>query len=292
MVMYAGNMLETRAGRSACDARSAHPTPRVCFARSRAVDTERPKLESIPGTIIPADETVGQCAFATGVAWQAEACCEDRLAPRADGRSGHDSACIRIRDRRRVSDAPQVSASSSGRPRYRADFSERASLQVSRLADQGVRHDRRSTRTITPSTGGQPVDPQGESLGVIGESGSGKTTLARCVLGLEIAVRGHHGSTGRIDATSYARMLRSERRAVRRSVQCVFQDPYTSLNPARIGGCRASRGAGSEVRPSAARSALRTCSSSCAFRASYASRRRMRSRAVSDSASRSHAASR
>ncbi|MFI5934494.1 dipeptide ABC transporter ATP-binding protein [Actinoplanes sp. NPDC051494] len=66
---------------------------------------------------------------------------------------------------------------------------------------------------------------EGETLGIVGESGTGKTTLARMMVGL-IAP-----SSGRItfDGTDIAR-----RRG--RSVQMVFQDPMSSLNPRRTIG--------------------------------------------------------
>jgi microcin C transport system ATP-binding protein len=69
---------------------------------------------------------------------------------------------------------------------------------------------------------------QGETLGVIGESGSGKTTLALAVLGLV-------PSTGeiRVGDRSWARAGKEERRAMRRRIQVVFQDPLSSLSPRR-----------------------------------------------------------
>jgi ABC-type glutathione transport system ATPase component len=68
----------------------------------------------------------------------------------------------------------------------------------------------------------------GETLGLVGESGSGKTTLGRAVLGLAPVSKGHILFEGRdIGLTS-----RKERRALSRDIQVVFQDPYTSLNPA------------------------------------------------------------
>jgi len=68
---------------------------------------------------------------------------------------------------------------------------------------------------------------QGRSLGIVGESGSGKTTLARVLLGLETL------DTGRVSygGTDIASMTRDARKRWRRSVQFVFQDPWSSLNP-------------------------------------------------------------
>jgi microcin C transport system ATP-binding protein len=65
----------------------------------------------------------------------------------------------------------------------------------------------------------------GETLGVIGESGSGKTTLALAVLGLVAA----HGDI-RIGGTPWS-VGSDERRALRRKIQVVFQDPLSSLSP-------------------------------------------------------------
>ena len=66
----------------------------------------------------------------------------------------------------------------------------------------------------------------GETLGVIGESGSGKTTLALAVLNL-VAAQGdiHIGGAPWLGADA------SARRALRRKIQVVFQDPLSSLSP-------------------------------------------------------------
>jgi peptide/nickel transport system ATP-binding protein len=68
---------------------------------------------------------------------------------------------------------------------------------------------------------------QGVNVGLVGESGSGKTTLLRLVLGLARP----SGGTIRFEGTKLDASDGSSMRAYRRSVQTVFQDPYSSLDP-------------------------------------------------------------
>ncbi|WP_018158117.1 dipeptide ABC transporter ATP-binding protein [Demetria terragena] len=68
---------------------------------------------------------------------------------------------------------------------------------------------------------------RGRTTAVVGESGSGKTTVARMALGLEVPTEG----SVRVCGDAVAQAKGTQRRAIRRAMQPVFQDPYASLNP-------------------------------------------------------------
>jgi len=67
----------------------------------------------------------------------------------------------------------------------------------------------------------------GRSLGIVGESGSGKSTILSLLLGLTAPTAG----VVRVQGTALNRRDRPQLRALRRLVQPVFQDPYSSLDP-------------------------------------------------------------
>jgi len=69
--------------------------------------------------------------------------------------------------------------------------------------------------------------PRGGTTALVGESGSGKTTVSRILLGLETPTSGE----ALVDGQSVAGAHGAQRRALRRRLQPVFQDPYASLDP-------------------------------------------------------------
>jgi peptide/nickel transport system ATP-binding protein len=73
---------------------------------------------------------------------------------------------------------------------------------------------------------------KGETIGIVGESGCGKTTLGRCI------VRAIEASSGSVFYTGadgkkidFLKLTTREMKAVRKDIQMIFQDPYSSLDP-------------------------------------------------------------
>lgn len=68
---------------------------------------------------------------------------------------------------------------------------------------------------------------KGESLGLVGESGCGKSTIGRLILGL------HQATSGQIlfNGQDIVKMNKKQLHDMRRDMQIIFQDPFSSLNP-------------------------------------------------------------
>ncbi|GGT05902.1 dipeptide ABC transporter ATP-binding protein [Nonomuraea spiralis] len=217
-VMYAGRVVEQGPGAELAAA-PAHPYTSGLLGALPSVEHTLERLAGIPGGVPRADAVAEVCAFAARCDRATAVCTEARPPLRAIGRDRltacvHDTAGSARTTRPAV--APPA-APAGGEPLLRVE---------------GLRK-RYGAHT---ALGGVSLHVgAGETVGLVGESGSGKTTLARSVLGL-LTPDGGRIRLGGLDVTDRAAMDPRDRARVHRLVQCVFQDPSTSLNPAMTVG--------------------------------------------------------
>jgi peptide/nickel transport system ATP-binding protein len=205
LVMYAGTLLEA-ASPSELAVQPLHPYTAGLLAAEPPLDRRSSHLGGIPGRVPRPDDVPDACIFGPRCDWRAEECAGRRPVLELVGAT-HATACVR-----HVAVAPALAP-----PRVDP---------VSTLAaEDGSGAPLLSVRELAKSFGStRAVDDvsfelrEGRHLAIVGESGSGKTTIARCLLGLETP------TSGTIDGAGDG------------AVQCVFQDPYSSLNPSHTVG--------------------------------------------------------
>ena len=213
VVLYAGSVLETGATQSVEES-PTHPYTRRLIECEPTVDHRMSDLVGIPGSVPRAQEIVGQCAFASRCELADDECRSTRpvLTEVADQ---HSVACLkraqilRHHFESRVASEPERSGEAT---------------EVLRLIDiKRTFAGRRGSAPVKALRGVSITVRAGESVGIVGESGSGKSTLSRIIAGLEVA------DSGTIDFPGQP--PRDPRRPS--PVQVVFQDPSSTLNPAR-----------------------------------------------------------
>ncbi len=229
-VLYAGSVLEV--GDSAVvEAQPLHPYTLGLLLSEPPLDKRLSTLPAMPGSVPSPDLVANSCAFAPRCAWARPVCTARRpsLAPVGPGQ---ESACIRIDEIRDEMRAARAAADTTAHVTVSPPSVDRlvAVDKVTKIfEDTGARGRHVALKDVTLDIG------RNESVGLVGESGSGKTTLARCLVGLERPTDGRIRING-IDAASFDALSRDDLRRVRRTIQIVFQDPYSSLNPVRTVG--------------------------------------------------------
>ena len=227
-VLYAGALLEV-APSAEIEAEPLHPYTLGLLLSEPPGDRRLLALPSIEGTVPEPDDVEEQCPFAARCTWSSGVCVAGptplrRLAP------ARASACVRI-DEIRSEMSERRRAASGAEHAQLPSASASALVQGADVRKVFVSGERR----VTALDGVSFEIGENESVGLVGESGSGKTTLGRCIVGLETPTGGSI-RIGGIDASDYRTLSSKHRQAIRRTVQIVFQDPYSSLNPVRTVG--------------------------------------------------------
>ena len=239
MVMYAGSIVEEAYATSVRN-EPLHPYTAGLLSSIPSTTAYQSHLAGITGSV-PATHTVlDRCAFAERCDHRAAECFDGKPAL-VEVRPGRASACRRI-----AQIAPAIGIATADDARPSPTTSDTVALRV------------RDLRKIYKQGNSQHVALRdvsfelhsGEALGVVGESGSGKTTIARCLLGLTQITSGEILFDG---VALGRRRSAAERRAAAQAVQCVFQDPYSTLNPMHTVGAALAEALGYRQRPVADR---------------------------------------
>ena len=245
-VMYAGQIVEQRTA-AELFARPRHPYTEALLHSIPQLTPRGEPLHAIPGMVPRPDQFPAGCRFAPRCSYAQEACTVAPVAMR-DGSLGVGSTSGRVADAlasstlarclrqdelvlsgppAELEDAPSPNPPVGTGPSSEA---EAPALEVTDLVkDFPLRSGvlRRITGTVRAVDQVSLRIGAGTTLGLVGESGSGKSTLARLVLRLIDPT----GGTIVVDGKDITSLRGPALRQHRETMQAVFQDPYSSLDP-------------------------------------------------------------
>ena len=225
-VLYAGSLVEVSPA-AALEREPLHPYSLGLLLSEPAAERRLARLVAIDGSVPAPDDVADRCSFASRCAWVSDACTAGKP-PLRVVEPLRESACVRLEEIRAEMKSTHVAAK---RPVAAVPLGAAASLDDAILRVTGV-------RKVFAGRGGNEVHAlrdvsievgRNESVGLVGESGSGKTTLGRCIVGLETPSSGSIEVAG-THVADYRKLTREQRSLVRKTVQIVFQDPYSSLD--------------------------------------------------------------
>lgn len=223
IVMYAGRPLESGPARAVL-ARPAHPYTRCLQLANPSVRAERRSLHVMPEQMpsLRQLQSMTGCRFAPRCPVAIDEC--RRIEPpNAEVEPGHFAACLKAGN--------AVSIDTARKSHSAPRLAEKRVLEVNGLA-KNYRISRGlfgGNSTVTAVKDASFAICENEFVALVGESGSGKSTVAKMLVGLE------QPSSGCIVFNGQDITNRAAREQVRQtgSVQMIFQDPQSALNPRR-----------------------------------------------------------
>jgi len=224
-VMYAGTLVEHGPADQIAN-EPLHPYTRGLLRSEPPADRRVGELPAIPGSVPAPDDVAGRCPFAPRCEWSSDGCYEGSPQLVLVEPARH-SACVRLASIR----TSMTEETPADEELHERSPSSRSDAPLIKVHDVSKAFDNPGS-TVRALDGVSLQVGRGESVGIVGESGSGKTTLARMLVGLERPTSGGIGIDG-INATDWGALSAGDRAHLRGTVQMVFQDPYSSLNPMR-----------------------------------------------------------
>ena len=228
-VMYAANVIE-KGTADDIFLKPAHPYTNGLMRSVPRLDEPRgTKLQTIEG--LPPDLRMPPqgCRFAPRCPHRLEKCSQPISL--IDLGDGHEARCHRVDEI--FGGSLKVEFPSGGAAHSQAEIGTKPILEVSGLKKYfgvkaaGAGFFSNEMATVRAVDDVSFSIAKGETLGLVGESGCGKTTVGRVVLRLDEA----SGGSIKFDGVDFTHHAGREMRDLRRKIQVIFQDPYSSLNP-------------------------------------------------------------
>lgn len=225
-VMYAGQIVET-ASRQQFFNDTQHPYTRKLFEALPSEQKREQKLTVIKGSVPPLNQPFNSCRFAErcDFAWQH---CHD-VAPDWFEKSGHGVRCHLYDPAVSAEDVkPELNIASSKLSEVVP--ADKALLEVDQLKVHFPIKKGILQRTVGHVKAVDDITLQlrsAETLALVGESGCGKTTVGKGILQLVPVTSGEVSFAGK----KLTRLSEHELKDTRSSLQIIFQDPFSSMNP-------------------------------------------------------------
>jgi len=224
-VLYAGSILEV-GDAAAVERQPLHPYTLGLLLSEPPVDVRVHRLVAIPGFVPRAADVVDSCGFANRCDWAKEICRTGKP-PLMARDTTRLTACIRQDEIQSELDSLRMATLSATEITPRPAVATEALVRIDALVKTFVGRQGRPICAVKSVS--LHVMPGG-SVGLVGESGSGKTTIGRCLVGLERPTAGDIRING-IAAADFDAMAKADRARVRQTIQMIFQDTYSTLNP-------------------------------------------------------------
>ncbi len=222
-VMYAARLAESGTAERVFT-RPLHPYARGLLTAVPRLDRGRSaKLATIDGTPPNLLAPPEGCRFHPRCRFAIDKC--QQVPPFAAAEPGHFVACHRVNEIEELDPisarATANKASLDGSGEVILDIKGASKFFPIKIGLFGRTRHIRAVNDVTLEA------KRGETLGLVGESGCGKSTLGRLILRLDDPTAGEI----RFEGTDLARLSRDQMVDVRKRMQVIFQDPYSSLNP-------------------------------------------------------------
>lgn len=232
LVMYAGEIIE-EASREAFFSSPLHPYSQRLFKALPGRGKRGSPLEVIPGRVPPLTTKFKGCRFFDRCDQSSELC--RNQAPEWTDDNGHRVRCFHVNRTKETKSTVKQAAKEEQNEDSKTLLSIKQ-LKVHFPIQKGVfKHVVGYVRAVD----GVSIDiAAGKTVALVGESGCGKTTVGKAALQL-IPVT---GGAVQLDGLDLVTMPRNQLRQLRKQMQIIFQDPFSSLNPRMLVGDIVSEG--------------------------------------------------